>query len=150
MGSVVVVHATYNSQNVSVFNIITKAAYNHKPTEDDFRTAMTNLFFALYLACCTELHVPLLGCGRDGQMWSRNQAEPGGDGRGRSGIFCVQDVVRACSAGVECTLHVHHQPFTVPGQDTCERKVGASERCVTTNVVVEVIYDQQVYTCSFV
>ena len=146
VGSVLVVTGVWQGRQVTIIHLITKAEYFGKPTHESFKMVLENMFFYLWLAGCGELHIPLLGCGRDGQLWSRCLTEPGGNGRGRPGVFCIQDLIHECSEGVQCLFHVHHQAHSMRGRDTCERQVKHAERCYGKNVKVELICEQKVFT----
>ena len=139
VGSLLVVNGKWQGVGWRILNLITKDKFNSKPNRMGLVGAFRNM--ACYLANerCFTVAMPLLACGRDGQVWSTRVGHPGGTGVGRYGTVCVQELLEECFGDQPCTLHVFHQLQTCYGRDTCERTVRVNEQCCLTKMTVKLV-----------
>lgn len=57
-------------KDITIFNLITKNLYYHKPTLDDLSSSLTEMCKIAEQENITEVHMPRIGCGLDGLLWS--------------------------------------------------------------------------------
>ena len=154
IGAVLVVTGIINNKQIRIINLITKGTYYTKPHRSMMRDAFLNLATYLAYVGCREVAIPLLGCGRDGKLWSHRDGEPRGNGElGGRGVFCVQELLEECFGVRECVFHVVHRPGSIKGKDTCEREVTATDvksLCFGTRLKVEIVQRHQVADVSYV